>query len=117
MGAVGHRRRFPHQRHRRQAQPDRPRCWQRSTSASSPTGNDPAIKSLNKGVNLPNLKITRSIFTFTYAIVPRRAKQAGLLKQFIKYALTTGQHFGAALDFAPIPKVVISAANKAVNGL
>jgi hypothetical protein len=34
-----------------------------------------------------------------------------------KYALTTGQHFGAALDFAPIPKVVISAANKAVNGL
>jgi hypothetical protein len=40
-----------------------------------------------------------------------------LLKQFIKYALTTGQHFGAALDFAPIPKVVLSAANKAVNGL
>jgi phosphate transport system substrate-binding protein len=62
-------------------------------------------------------KIAYPISTFTYAIVPHGAKQAGLLKQFIKYDLTTGQHFGAALDFAPIPKVVLNAAKKAVNSL
>ncbi len=62
-------------------------------------------------------KIAYPISTFTYAIVPHGASQAGLLKQFIKYDLTTGQHFGAALDFAPIPKVVLSAANRAVNAL
>jgi phosphate transport system substrate-binding protein len=62
-------------------------------------------------------KIAYPISTFTYAIVPHGASQAGLLKEFIKYDLTTGQHFGAALDFAPIPKVVLSAANRAVNSL
>jgi phosphate transport system substrate-binding protein len=62
-------------------------------------------------------KIAYPISTFTYAIVPHGAKQTGLLKQFINYDLTTGQHFGAALDFAPIPKVVLTAAKKAVTGL
>ena len=62
-------------------------------------------------------KIAYPISTFTYAIVPKGAKQAGLLKQFINYALTTGQHFGAALDFAPIPKIVLAAAKKAVGSL
>ena len=59
-------------------------------------------------------KIAYPISTFTYAIVPRQPKQAGLLKAFINYNLTTGQHFGAALDFAPIPKVVLTAGKKAV---
>jgi phosphate transport system substrate-binding protein len=69
-------------------------------------------------VNPPkSAKIAYPISTFTYAIVPHGAKQAGLLKQFIKYSLTTGQHFGAALDFAPIPKIVLDAAKNAVNGL
>ncbi len=69
-------------------------------------------------VNPPkSAKIAYPISTFTYAIVPHGAKQAGLLKQFIKYALSGGQHFGAALDFAPLPKVVAKAAAKAVNSL
>lgn len=69
-------------------------------------------------VNPPrSAKIAYPISTFTYAIVPHGAAKTGLLKQFIKYNLTTGQHFGAALDFAPIPKVVLSAANRTVNGL
>lgn len=69
-------------------------------------------------VNPPkSAKIAYPVSTFTYAIVPHGAQQAGLLKQFVKYALTGGQHFGAALDFAPLPKIVRSAANSAVNGL
>jgi phosphate transport system substrate-binding protein len=69
-------------------------------------------------VNPPkSVEIAYPISTFTYAIVPRGSSKRGLLKQFIKYALTTGQHFGAALDFAPIPQVVLNAGNKAANSL
>ena len=47
------------------------------------------------------------ISTFTYAIVPHSAAQKELLQQFLNYAMTTGQTYGAALDFAPLPKVVL----------
>ncbi|HEY1854145.1 MAG TPA: phosphate ABC transporter substrate-binding protein PstS [Solirubrobacterales bacterium] len=57
------------------------------------------------------------ISTFTYAIVPHNAPQKGFLQQFINYAITKGQTYGAALDFAPLPKVVLSAAKKAVSSL
>ena len=57
------------------------------------------------------------ISTFTYAIVPHNAPQKGFLQQFINYAITKGQAYGAALDFAPLPKVVLSAAQKAVSSL
>lgn len=55
--------------------------------------------------------------TFTYVIVPKDAPQKGLLTEFIKYALTTGQKFGAALDFAKMPKVMLEAANRTLNSL
>jgi phosphate transport system substrate-binding protein len=57
------------------------------------------------------------ISTFTYAIVPHNAPQKQFLQQFINYAITKGQAYGAALDFAPLPKVVLSAAKKAVSSL
>jgi phosphate transport system substrate-binding protein len=57
------------------------------------------------------------ISTFTYAIVPHNAPQKAFLQQFINYAITKGQAYGAALDFAPLPKVVLSAAKKAVSSL
>jgi phosphate transport system substrate-binding protein len=44
--------------------------------------------------------------TFTYAIVPHDATQKGDVARFINYAMSTGQQFGAALDFAPLPKPV-----------
>jgi phosphate transport system substrate-binding protein len=57
------------------------------------------------------------ISTFTYMIVPRDAPQKGFLAQFANYCLTLGQKYGAALDFAPLPKVVKQAGLKAVAGL
>jgi phosphate transport system substrate-binding protein len=57
------------------------------------------------------------ISTFTYAIVPSGAPQASVLKEFINYAITSGQKYGASLDFAPLPQVVLAAAQKAVNSL
>jgi phosphate transport system substrate-binding protein len=57
------------------------------------------------------------ISTFTYAIVPHNAPQKGFVQQFLTYAITKGQAYGAALDFAPLPKVVLSAAKAAIASL
>jgi phosphate transport system substrate-binding protein len=62
-------------------------------------------------------KIAYPISTFTYAIIPHDAPQKGFLQQFAKYCLTIGQKYGAALDFAPLPKVVQQAGLRAVAGL
>jgi phosphate transport system substrate-binding protein len=61
--------------------------------------------------------IAYPISTFTYAIIPHDAKQKGFLQQFANYCLTIGQKYGAALDFAPLPKVVKQAGLKAVAAL
>jgi phosphate transport system substrate-binding protein len=47
--------------------------------------------------------------TFTYVIVPKVTSVKNELSKFILYALGEGQAFGAALDFAPIPAVVLKA--------
>lgn len=62
-------------------------------------------------------KIAYPISTFTYAIVPHNAPQKGFLQQFARYCLTIGQKYGAALDFAPLPKVVKQAGLNAVASL
>jgi phosphate transport system substrate-binding protein len=61
--------------------------------------------------------IAYPISTFTYAIVPHNAPQKGFLQQFLTYCITKGQAYGAALDFAPLPKVVLSAAKSAIASL
>jgi len=61
--------------------------------------------------------IAYPISTFTYMIVPRDAPQKGFLQQFAKYCLTIGQKYGAALDFAPLPKVVKDAGLRAASSL
>ena len=67
-------------------------------------------------VNPPrSAKIAYPISTFTYAIVPAAAPQGGLIKQFVNYVLGKGQAFGPALDFAPIPKIVVNAAHATLN--
>lgn len=57
------------------------------------------------------------ISTFTYCIAPHGAPQKQLLSEFILYAMTIGQKYGPALDFAPLPKVVLSAGKRALAGL
>jgi phosphate transport system substrate-binding protein len=55
------------------------------------------------------------ISTFTYVIVPTHSSNAALLRKFIFYSLTSGQTFGAKLGFAPIPRVVLVAAEKTLT--
>ena len=57
------------------------------------------------------------ISTFTYVIVPTHPSQASALKSFIYYALTGGQQFAPALDFAPLPRVVANAAKGTINAI
>jgi phosphate transport system substrate-binding protein len=60
-----------------------------------------AAKAKNK-----KLVIAYPICTFTYVIAPKAAKQGAALKQFLTWALKSGQTYGASLYFVPIPKVV-----------
>jgi phosphate transport system substrate-binding protein len=53
--------------------------------------------------------------TFTYVIVPKTTPKKDLLTKFILYAMGPGQKFGAALDFAPIPKAVLNAGKATVR--
>jgi phosphate transport system substrate-binding protein len=55
--------------------------------------------------------------TFTYAIVPHNAAQKGDVARFVNYAMTTGQQFGAALDFAPLPRPVLHAGINTLKSL
>jgi len=62
-------------------------------------------------------KLAYPLSTFTYCIVPKGAPQAAALASWVYYAMTLGQSFGASLDFAPIPKVVLAAGFKSVKVL
>jgi phosphate transport system substrate-binding protein len=69
-------------------------------------------------VNPPKkYKTAYPLSTFSYCIVPRGAGQKDALASWIYYAMTLGQAFGAQLDFAPIPKVVLEAGVKSVREL
>jgi phosphate transport system substrate-binding protein len=57
------------------------------------------------------------ISTFTYVLIPKEGAELGLVKQFVKYALTTGQKYGSTLDFAEIPKIVLQAGEKTLSSL
>jgi phosphate transport system substrate-binding protein len=69
-------------------------------------------------VNPPKTaKIAYPLSTFTYAIVPKGSPKKDLLGKLVLYAMTDGQKFGAALDFAPIPPVVLNAGRTTVKQL
>ena len=86
-------------------------------SAAAAVKSVPASNELNISNPPKKAKTAYPISTFTYAIIPHNAPQKGFLQQFLNYAITKGQAYGAALDFAPLPKVVSSAAKKAIASL
>jgi phosphate transport system substrate-binding protein len=69
-------------------------------------------------VNSPkSAKLAYPLSTFTYVIAPKSGSGNSRLRTFVNYAVHGGQSFGAALDFAPLPKVVSKAAIAATNSL
>ncbi len=85
--------------------------------AASTVKSVPASNEINITNPPASAKSAYPISTFTYAIIPHDAPQKGFLQQFVNYAITKGQAYGAALDFPPLPKVVLTAAKKAVGSL
>ena len=81
-----------------------------STLKRVPPGN--AISIVDPPATAP---IAYPISTFTYVIVPTQSPQAAALRQFIFYALTAGQALGAPLGFAPIPRIILVAAEKTLT--
>ena len=55
--------------------------------------------------------------SFGYAVVPHAAPQKGFVEQFLNYAVGPGGDLGAAVEIAPLPKVVKSAARTAIGAL
>ena len=54
-------------------------------------------------------KLAYPICTFTYVIVPLKSNKAATLKQFVSWAITSGQKFATPLQFLPLPKLVVTA--------
>ncbi|WP_156027628.1 phosphate ABC transporter substrate-binding protein PstS [Candidatus Solirubrobacter pratensis] len=60
-------------------------------------------------------KTAYPLSTFTYAIVPKATPKASGLSKLVLYAMTDGQKYGPALDFARIPPVVLKAAKNTLK--
>jgi phosphate transport system substrate-binding protein len=62
-------------------------------------------------------KLAYPIATFTYVILPLKSSKAADLRKFVFYAVspTQGQKYGPKLLFAPLPKVVLVAAEKTLK--
>ena len=57
------------------------------------------------------------ISTFTYAILPRTSSKLAALRKFLIYAVTSGQRYAAALQFAPLPPNVVAKDRAVIDGL
>ncbi len=78
------------------------------SAAAATVENVPASNAISI-VNPPSTAPTAyPMSTFTYALVPHHSPKAALLKQFLNYAVTTGQKFGPPLAFAPLPKRILT---------
>jgi phosphate transport system substrate-binding protein len=83
-----------------------------ATVKSVPPSNEMHIVNPPKGDRL-----AYPICTFTYVILPLRSDKAAELRRFVFYAVspTQGQKLGPKLLFAPLPKVVLVAAEKTLR--
>ena len=96
----------------RVAEPDKHRKQRRRWSRACPP-------TTNSAITNPPKKATMAypISTFTYAIVPHNAPQKGFSPAVRQLRVTNGQKYGAALDFAPLPKVVLRRVESAIASL
>jgi phosphate transport system substrate-binding protein len=62
-------------------------------------------------------KTAYPISTYTYAIVNKGSSGIPGLQDFLTWAVTTGQKYGAALKFYPLPASIVSQDKSLINGL
>ena len=85
-----------------------------ATVKSVPAGNELHIVNPDK-----TNPLAYPISTYTYIILPQKTQNAPALRKMVFWALTQGQagKYTAKLYFAPIPKVVLVASEKALQGI
>jgi phosphate transport system substrate-binding protein len=62
-------------------------------------------------------KTAYPIATYTYAIVNKGESSVSGLQGFLSWAVSTGQKYGAALKFYPLPSKIVSQDQSLINGL
>ena len=62
-------------------------------------------------------KTAYPLATYTYAIVNKDGSHVSAVQGFLNWAVTTGQKYGAALDFYPLPASIVSQDKSLINGL
>ena len=83
-------------------------------AAAATIGKVPANNAISIVDPPASAPVAYPIATFTYVLLPKVTPRAASLRKFVFYGLTTGQQFGPKLGFAPIPRVVLSAGEKAL---
>jgi phosphate transport system substrate-binding protein len=84
-------------------------------SAGKSVKHVPSSNALNVVDPPRGARIAYPISTFTYVLVASNASQKSLLSQWIRYAIGGGHVFEPALDFAPLPRVVLRASKATVT--
>jgi phosphate transport system substrate-binding protein len=90
--------------------PDVPSCKAAAAAAPAPKPNQ-GISIVDPPASAP---AAYPICTYTYVIVPKQSPKALTLREFLTYAVTTGQQFGPKLLFAPLPPAVVAADKTAI---
>ncbi len=85
-----------------------------AAAATASFGPDNSVSIVNPPASA---KTAYPISTFTYALVPQNSAKIPALKQFLTYAVTTGQQYATELEFAPLPKNVVAKDRSIINGL
>jgi phosphate transport system substrate-binding protein len=62
-------------------------------------------------------KTAYPVSTYTYAIVNKGSGSISGLQNFLSWAVTTGQKYGAALKFYPLPSKIVAQDQSVINGL
>jgi len=85
-----------------------------AAAKSVPSDGASGVSIVNPPASAPN---AYPISTFTYVLIPKSTSGsvAAALKQFVSWAVTTGQSDGPKLDFAPLPPGVVSADQAALK--
>jgi phosphate transport system substrate-binding protein len=91
-------------------------------AASSSNSTVPAQGSGFTGVSIvypsKKYKTAYPISTYTYAIVnSQHGTNTAAVQGFLNWAVTTGQKYGGALDFVPLPAGIVSADQSLINSL
>ena len=90
-----------------------------ASNSTIPAQGSAFASALGVSIQYPSksFKTAYPISTYTYAIVNKGESSIAGLQSFLSWAVTTGQKYGAALKFYPLPSKIVSQDQGLINGL